>query len=133
LLFFFYDKKRKPIRAGCSFPHKLRADRICYTAWQQLTGLSKAGVKVLAIAGALQRAAPPGVTAKTTLARGKIRLPYKVLPACELSPCTTGWWPGSWKGYKIIDIIHTWPLGARRALQEAARLCSRAGAWSACA
>jgi len=33
----------KPIRVLYSFPHKLGADRICYTAWQQVNGLAAAG------------------------------------------------------------------------------------------
>ncbi len=116
-------KKEKPIRALYSFPHKLGADRICYTAWQQLAGLSKAGVEVLAIAGALQRAVPPGVTAKTTLARGKIRLPYKVLGGMRTFALHDWLVARQLAGLQDkIDIIHTWPLGARRTLQEAARL-----------
>lgn len=31
------------IRVLYSFPHKLGADRICYTAWQQINGLAGAG------------------------------------------------------------------------------------------
>ena len=116
-------KKEKPIRALYSFPHKLGADRICYIAWQQLAGLSKAGVEVLAIAGALQRAAPPGVTAETTLARGKIRLPYKVLGGMRTFALHDWLVARQLEGLQDkIDIIHTWPLGARRTLQEAARL-----------
>src|SRR5258705_11992066 len=117
------SRKEKPIRALYSFPHKLGADRICYTAWQQLDGLSKAGVEVLAIAGALQRAVPPGVTAKTTLARGKIRLPYKVLGGMRTFALHDWLVAKQLEGLQDkIDIIHTWPLGARRTLQEAARL-----------
>ncbi len=116
-------RKEKPIRTLYSFPHKLGADRICYTAWQQLDGLSKAGVEVLAIAGALQRAVPPGVTAKTTLARGKIRLPYKALGRMRTFALHDWLVARQLKGLKDkIDIIHVWPLGARRTLQEAARL-----------
>jgi len=116
-------RKEKPIRALYSFPHKLGADRICYTAWQQLNGLSKAGVEVLAIVGALQRAAPPDVSVKTTLAYGKIRLPYKVLG--RIRPFALHDWLVARQLEELkdkIDIIHTWPLGARRTLQEAARL-----------
>ena len=119
----FMTRKETPIRALYSFPHKLGADRICYTAWQQLNGLSKAGVEVLAIVGALQRAAPPDVSVKTTLAYGKLRLPYKALG--RIRPFALHDWlvARQLEGLKDkIDIIHTWPLGARRTLQEAARL-----------
>src|ERR1043165_198910 len=68
-----------PIRVLYSFPHKLGADRICYTAWQQVNGLSAAGADVLVYPGALQRPVPVGVTVQPTLARGKLRLPYRFL------------------------------------------------------
>ena len=35
------------VRVLYSFPHKLGADRICYTAWQQVNGLSAAGAQVI--------------------------------------------------------------------------------------
>src|SRR6267378_1681696 len=104
------SRKEKPIRALYSFPHKLGADRICYTAWQQLKGLSKAGVEVLAIVGVLQRGAPPDVSVKTTLAYGKIRLPYKVLG--RIRPFALHDWLVARQLDALkdkIDIIHTWP------------------------
>jgi hypothetical protein len=67
------------LRVLYSFPHKLGADRICYTAWQQVNGLADAGADLLVFPGALQRAVPAGVRVrKPTLARGKLRIPYKV-------------------------------------------------------
>jgi hypothetical protein len=36
-----------------SYPHKLGADRICYTAWQQVNGLSSAGADVIVFPGVL--------------------------------------------------------------------------------
>ena len=44
----------KPIRVLYSFPHKLGADRICYTAWQQVNGLAAAGADVLVFPSILQ-------------------------------------------------------------------------------
>ena len=35
------------VRVLYSFPHKLGAERICYTAWQQVNGLAAAGADVL--------------------------------------------------------------------------------------
>ena len=99
------------------------ADRICYTAWQQLDGLSRAGVEVLAIVGALRRPAPPGVRVKTTLAYGKLRLPYKALDGMQTFALHDWLVARQLEGLKDrIDIVHTCPLGARRTLQEAARL-----------
>src|ERR1700674_1365764 len=69
----------QPIRVLYSFPHKLGAERICYTAWQQINGLAAAGADILACPGALQRPVPPGVRVNSTLARGPVRIPYKVV------------------------------------------------------
>jgi glycosyltransferase involved in cell wall biosynthesis len=111
------------VRVLYSFPHKLGAARICYTAWQQVDGIAKAGADVLLFPGALEREAPAGVKARPTLAKGKLRIPYKVL--------------GSMRAFALhdyivsrrleklagqVDIVHAWPLGALRTLQVAARL-----------
>ena len=111
------------IRVLYSFPHKLGADRICYTAWQQVNGLAEAGAKLIVCPGALQRPVAPEVEVRPTLARGKVRIPYKFL--------------GSKRAFALhdyivsrriekldgqIDIVHTWALGARETLKAAARL-----------
>jgi glycosyltransferase involved in cell wall biosynthesis len=113
----------RDLRVLYSFPHKLGADRICYTAWQQVNGLAAAGADVLVFPGALQRPVPAGVTARSTLARGRVRLPYSIV--------------GSRRAFALhdfivaqrlrrlagqIDIVHTWPQGALRTLKVAARL-----------
>ena len=112
-----------PVRVLYSFPHKLGADRICYTAWQQVSGLASAGAELLVFPGALSRALPAGVRVNPTLARGKIRIPYKLL--------------GSRRTFVLhdaiiahrlrklvgqVDIVHTWPLGALRTLRVAKEL-----------
>ena len=110
-------------RVVYSFPHKLGAERICYTAWQQVNGLAEAGADVLVFPGVLHRAVSENVTVQPTLARGKLRIPYKLL--------------GSMRAFALhdyivakrierlarqVDIIHTWPLGALETLKTAARL-----------
>lgn len=115
--------KSNRIRVLYSFPHKLGADRICYTAWQQVNGLAEAGADLLVFPGALSRPVPAGVKVVPTLARGKFRIPYKVL--------------GSNRAFALhdyvvarrleklvgkVDIVHTWPLGALQTLKAAARL-----------
>jgi glycosyltransferase involved in cell wall biosynthesis len=112
-----------PIRVLYSFPHKLGADRICYTAWQQVNGLASAGAKLLVFPGAQSRPVPVGVRVKPTLARGKMRIPYKLI--------------GSKRAFALhdaivarrlrrlagqVDIVHTWPLGASRTLKVAREL-----------
>jgi glycosyltransferase involved in cell wall biosynthesis len=117
------SRKTDRVRVLYSFPHKLGADRICHTAWQQVNGIAAAGADVLLFPGALSRLAPPGVRVQPTLARGKLRIPYKAL--------------GSMRAFALhdyivsrrleklagqVDIVHAWPLGALRTLQVAARL-----------
>jgi glycosyltransferase involved in cell wall biosynthesis len=114
---------KKPPRVLYSFPHKLGADRICYTAWQQVNGLAAAGAELLVFPGAVKRAVPLGVEVYPTLARGRMRIPYKLI--------------GSRRAFALhdyivsrrieklvgqIDIIHTWSQGALRTLETAARL-----------
>ncbi len=65
------------MRVSYSFPHKLGADRICYTAWQQVNGLAAAGAEVHAFPGALHRRVPRHVVARPTLASGKAPSPVQ--------------------------------------------------------
>jgi glycosyltransferase involved in cell wall biosynthesis len=111
------------IRVLYSFPHKLGASRICYTAWQQVNGLAAAGAEVHVHCTALARPVPPGVHVDATLSRGGFRLPVRVL--------------GSFATFALhdyivarrlrklagqIDIIHTWPSGALETLNAARQL-----------
>jgi glycosyltransferase involved in cell wall biosynthesis len=112
-----------PIRVLFSFPNKLGAARICYTAWQQVRGLVAAGAEVTVFTGGLLRPVPPGVKVHTTLARGKLRIPYKLIGSRRalalhdyiVSRRIDGM-PGR------IDIVHTWPQGALRTLKVATKL-----------
>src|ERR1039458_4319035 len=70
---------RQIMRVLYSFPHKIGADRICYTAWQQVRGLAAAGADVLLFPGAVSRVLPASVEVEPTLSRGKLRIPYKLL------------------------------------------------------
>lgn len=116
-------QKVERIRVLYSFPHKLGADRICTTAWQQVNGLAAAGADLLVFSGCLKRPVPAGVKVHTTLAKGWIRIPYNLI--------------GSMRAFALhdyivsrkieqlagqIDVIHTWPQGALRTLETAARL-----------
>jgi glycosyltransferase involved in cell wall biosynthesis len=111
------------VRVLYSFPNKLGAARICYTAWQQVNGLAAAGADLLVFPAALSRPVPPGVRVRPTLARGKLRLPYKLLGTMRTVALHD--WIVSRRIQKLagqIDVIHTWPLGALETLKEAARV-----------
>lgn len=116
-------KPEKAVRVLYSFPHKLGAERICTTAWYQVDGLAKAGAQVLVFPGAISRPLGSTIEVRPTLARGRLRIPYRML--------------GSMRAFALhdlvvarrleklagqIDIVHTWPLGSLRTLKTAARL-----------
>jgi len=116
-----HNKER--VRVLYSFPNRLGADRICYTAWKQVGGLAAAGADLLVFPGALSRPLPPEVRVRPTLARGKVRLPYRLLGTFRTVALHD--WIVARRLEKLvgqIDIIHTWPLGALETLQTAARL-----------
>ena len=108
------------VRVLYTFPHKLGADRICYTAWQQLSGIASAGAEVLAFPAALHRPAPLNVKVRPTLARGRLRIPYGLLGsrrAFALHDVIVARRLRKLVGH--VDIVHAWPLGALRTLKVA--------------
>src|SRR6185437_23757 len=114
----------RPLHVLYSFPHKLGGGRICYIAWQQVRGLAAAGAKVLVFPGAIHKTVDSlRVSMRPTLARGKFRIPYRLLGtirACALHDrivarrleCMAA----------EVDIIYTWPLAALRTLKVAKSL-----------
>jgi glycosyltransferase involved in cell wall biosynthesis len=115
--------KKKPIRVLYSFPHKLGAARICYTAWQQVNGLAAAGADVTVFPGAIQRSVPESVSVRPTLAWGKLRIPYKALGtmrALALHDHIVARRLRRMAGN--IDIIHTWPDAALETIKVAKEL-----------
>jgi glycosyltransferase involved in cell wall biosynthesis len=117
------DSRSEHVRVLYSFPNKLGADRICYTAWQQVNGLVAAGADLLVFPGVLHRPVPAGVKVRPTLAKGKLRISYKLVGS--LRACAWHDWIVSRRLEKLlgqIDIIHTWPLGALQTLKTAAKL-----------
>ena len=116
---FKYDR----VRVVYSFPHKLGAERICYTAWQQVNGLADAGADLLVFPGAVKRPVAGSVKVRPTLARGKFRIPYRLLGsmrAAALHDHIVARRIEKLAGQ--IDIIHAWPLGALETLKTAAKL-----------
>jgi glycosyltransferase involved in cell wall biosynthesis len=111
------------VRTLFSFPHKIGADRICSIAWYQVAGVTDAGGEVRVFPGAVHRPLPANVRVKPTLARGRLRVSYRAV--------------GSRRAFAVhdavvarrlprlakeLDVVHVWPLGARRTLEAAARL-----------
>lgn len=111
------------VRAVYSFPLRLGADRICYTAWQQVNGLAAAGAELIVFPASLGRPVPANVRVRPTLARGKFRVPYRVIGTIQAVALHD--WIVARRIEKLagqIDIVHTWPLGALETLKTAKRL-----------
>jgi glycosyltransferase involved in cell wall biosynthesis len=114
---------KERVRVLFSFPLRLGADRICGIAWQQVNGLAAAGAEVLVFPASISRPVRPDVRVSPTLARGKLRLPYKIVGT--MRAC-------AWHDHVVarrlekmageIDIVHTWPTGALETLRTAAKL-----------
>ena len=111
------------IRVLYSFPHRLGMGRICYTAWEQVRGLAAAGAEVHVAPASVERELPAGVEARPTLARGRARVPFRVVGqqrALALHDRIVARRLPELAGE--IDLVHTWPLGALETLRAAKRL-----------
>jgi glycosyltransferase involved in cell wall biosynthesis len=118
-----YENSR--VRVLYSFPHRIGHERICYTAWQQVYGLAVAGAEVILFPASVHRPFPAGLNIQIlpTLAQGRIRLPFRVLGGMRTFALHD--WIVAGRLERLagkIDIIHTWPLGARHTLKAAAKL-----------
>jgi glycosyltransferase involved in cell wall biosynthesis len=116
-------KTNDRIRVLFSFPLRLGADRICGIAWQQVNGLAAAGADVSVFPASTCRPVRPEVRVSPTLARGKLRLPYRIvgtMRACALHDRIVARRLKKLAGK--IDVIHAWPLGALETLKAASSL-----------
>ena len=117
------NSDKDPIRVLYSFPHKLGAARICYTAWQQVNGLASAGAEVTVFPGVLQRSLAESVTVRPTLAWGKLRIPYQALGTMRALALHDHIVARRLKGMAgQIDIVHTWPDAALETIKVASDL-----------
>jgi len=117
------NNRKEHMRALYSFPLRMGADRVCYTAWQQVNGLAAAGADLLVFPSSLGRPVPSGVKVSPTLAWGSLRVPYRILGtmrAVALHDRIVARRIEKLAGQ--IDIIHTWPLGALETLKTAAKM-----------
>ncbi|HTZ95280.1 MAG TPA: glycosyltransferase family 4 protein [Terriglobales bacterium] len=116
-------KNKERVRVLYSFPLRLGADRICGIAWQQINGITAAGADVLAFPASICRPVADGVQVSPTLARGKLRLPYRIvgtMRACALHDRVVARRLKKLVGK--VDIIHAWPLGALETVKTAKQL-----------
>lgn len=111
------------VRVLYSFPNRIGADRICYTAWKQVSGLAAAGADMLVFPASVSRPLPKSVRVCSTLAAGSLRLPYRLLGVFRTIALHDRIVARRLESLaEQIDIVHTWPLGALQTLKTAARL-----------
>jgi glycosyltransferase involved in cell wall biosynthesis len=110
------------VRVLQSFPDKIGAGRICTTAWHQAVGATDAGGDVTVFAGAVARPLPRSVRVRTTLGRGRWRIPYRVLG--ERAYDLHDWMVARALPSLVdeVDVVHAWPLAALETLKVARRL-----------
>lgn len=116
------NKTNKLVRVLYSFPLRLGAPRICTTAWYQVDGLAAAGADITVFPASISRALPPSVKVCPTLARGKFRLPNRLLG--RMLYVRLHDWIVARRINKMagqFDIIHAWPMGSLQTLKTAAR------------
>lgn len=111
------------VRVLYSFPHKIGAERIATTAWHQVADVNAAGGEIMLAAGVVHRPLPPGVSVRTTISRGRLRLPYRALGTTRTLALHDQIVARSLPRLaRRIDVVHTWPLAATQTLRAARRL-----------
>jgi glycosyltransferase involved in cell wall biosynthesis len=116
-------KPNQRIRVLYSFPHKLGGARLSDGAWQQVNALAAAGAEVVAFPGVLHKPVPTSVEVYPTLARGRLRIPYRLLGkmrALALHDHIVARRLEKMVGK--VDVIHTYAAGALETLRAARRL-----------
>lgn len=105
-----------------SFPHKIGDGRICWTAFQQVTEVARAGAQLTVLSGSVLPGVQVPGTLRTTLGVGKLRLPYRVF-GTRRSCMIHDWLTAKWleRNYAKVDIVHAWPLGALATIRIARR------------
>ena len=103
-----------------SFPHRLGMQRICTTAWHEITSASSAGAKLHAICGDSVRPLPRNIRLTRTMSVGRIHIPRKLIGTVRL--CSLH----DWIVAKYLQncsepyqVIHTWPLATLKTANAA--------------
>lgn len=105
-----------------SFPNKLGAGRICWTAYQQVLGTVRAGAKVTVFTASVNPGREVPAKTVTTLSIKGRRLPARLLGSRRMA-MIHDWITARWldRNHSQIDVIHAWPLGSLETSKVAAR------------
>jgi glycosyltransferase involved in cell wall biosynthesis len=111
------------MRVLYSYPRRIGAGRVCYTAWQQVNGLVAAGADVVVHTGSVARELPPEARVSTTLSRGRVRVPYRAIGQARAMVLHDRIVARRLKRLAgEIDIVHAWPQAALETLHTAREL-----------
>ena len=113
----------RPLRVLYSFPHRIGAGRIALTAWHQAAGASAAGARVRVDAASFTVPLPVTVAGHTTLTPLGLRVPFRVVGDMRMFALHDRIVARRLRSLSgEIDLVHTWPLGARETLLAAQEL-----------
>jgi glycosyltransferase involved in cell wall biosynthesis len=111
------------MRVLYSFPHRIGASRICTTAWYQVAGVAATGVDVVAAVGSVARPLPNSVKVVETLARGRVKIPYRAVGSRRMFAAHDHLVARWLRRHRDeIDLVHVWPSGALETLRIAKEL-----------
>ena len=84
---------------------------------------SEAGIEVAVYPAVVHRKLPPAVSVSPTLARGRLRIPYRAIGHRRAFALHDALVSRALKSLASqVDVVHLWPLGARRTLVTARQL-----------
>ena len=118
------NQRTQTLRVLHSFPHRLGMSRICTIAWHEIDSVAATGANMLVMAGdSVRPFTRENIKVTKTITFGKRIPPYRILGTRRM--CILHDWLVAKRLPKLrdkIDIIHAWPLGAKRTMKAAKKL-----------
>ncbi len=103
-----------------SFPHPLGAPGIGWTAWNQVSELVRAGHRVHLVTTSIARPVEGLASRTTTLGVAGVRIPHRLTGGVDRAYAWHDRVAAGAVGRRRVDIVHAWPLAARRTFEAAA-------------
>ncbi|WP_227497208.1 glycosyltransferase family 4 protein [Planctomonas psychrotolerans] len=115
------DPRTAPLTVLYSFPFAIGSPGIGMTAWNQVTELVAAGHSVHLVTASMARDIPGLASLRKTLVVAGRRVPHRLLGQHRAFAYTDAVASRMVARHRP-DVVHTWPLGAKRTLRAAAAL-----------
>ena len=103
-----------------SFPHPIGAPGIGWTAWNQVDELVRAGHRVHLVTSSVARPIEGLASRTTTLGVAGLRLPHRLLGGVDRAYAWHDRVTAGAVQRREVDVVHAWPLAARRTFAAAA-------------